>query len=234
MASPITPITSQVAAAVTNNTTATSSSSSTTGVDKDTLAGNFQTFLTLLTTQLKNQNPLDPLDTNQFTQQLVQFAQVEQQLKQNEQLTTLISIEKSAQATTALAFVGSTVAVDGQTAALKDSKATWSFQVPKPVTATVTIKNSTGQSVYSGSFSMNTGKQGFNWDGHGNNGTQWPDGNYTISVVGKDASGQAVSIPSEVEGTVDSVDLSKSPPVLSIGAQDFTLDKVKRVVRPGA
>src|SRR5260370_18802675 len=45
-----------------------------------TLAGTFQTFLTLLTTQLQNQNPLNPLDTNQFTQQLVQFASVELQL----------------------------------------------------------------------------------------------------------------------------------------------------------
>src|SRR5258707_4958128 len=99
-----------------NNSTAASTSASATGVDKSTLAGNFQTFLTLLTTQLKNQNPLDPLDTNQFTQQLVQFAQVEQQLKQNEQLATLVSLEKTAQATAALAFVGSNVAVDGQTA----------------------------------------------------------------------------------------------------------------------
>jgi len=83
MADTIPPITSSVTAAVANN--AASSATSTTCVDRNTLAGNFQTFLTLLTTQLKNQNPLDPLDTNQFTQQLVQFAQVEQQLKQNEQ-----------------------------------------------------------------------------------------------------------------------------------------------------
>ena len=78
-------------------------------MDKDTLAGNFQTFLTLLTTQLKNQNPLDPLDTNQFTAQLVQFAQVEQQLKQNDQLATLVSLQKTAQSTAALEFVGQTV-----------------------------------------------------------------------------------------------------------------------------
>src|ERR1044072_5533234 len=104
-----------------------SSTSDSTGIDKNTLTGNFQTFLTLLTTQLKNQNPLDPLDTNQFTQQLVQFAQVEQQIKQNSQLETLISLEKSAQATTALAYVGSTVAIDGQTAALANGKATWTF-----------------------------------------------------------------------------------------------------------
>src|SRR5215475_9835866 len=116
--------------------------------DKATIAGNFQTFLTLLTTQLKNQSPLDPLDTNQFTQQLVQFAQVEQQMKQNDQLATLVKIEQTAQSTTALAFVGATVAVDGQTTALTNGQATWSFNVPKPVTATVTITNSAGQTVY--------------------------------------------------------------------------------------
>src|SRR5213080_3441918 len=126
---------------------------------KAVLAGNFDTFLKLLTTQLKNQNPLDPLDTNQFTQQLVQFAQVEQQLKQNDQLATLISIEKSAQATTALAFVGSTVAVDGTTAALTRGQATWSFNVPKPVSATITIQSANGQTAYSGTFTMNAGTQ---------------------------------------------------------------------------
>ena len=74
-----------------------------------TIAGNFNTFLQLLTTQLKNQNPLDPLDTNQFTQQLVQFAQVEQQMNMNTQLTTLVSLQQAAQTTQALSFVGTTV-----------------------------------------------------------------------------------------------------------------------------
>jgi len=230
MADTIAPVTSSVTAAVTSGT----SSTSTSAVDSNTLASNFKTFLTLLTTQLKNQNPLDPLDTNQFTQQLVQFAQVEQQLKQNDQLATLISIEKSAQSTTALAFVGQTVAVDGTTAALKNGLATWSFDVPKPVTASLTVKSSTGQTVYSTSFAMNTGLQSFTWDGRDSSGTKWPDGNYTISITGKDASGQAVAIPSEVQGVVDSADLTKTPPVLTIGGQDFTIDKIKRVVRPAA
>ena len=64
-------------------------------------------------------------------------------------------------------------------------------------------------------------------------GGKWPDGNYTISITGTDASGQAVSIPSEVEGVVDAVDLTKTPPLLAIGSQTFTLDKIKRVVRHG-
>jgi flagellar basal-body rod modification protein FlgD len=229
-------VTSTITAAITPGTSSPGASSAATtsgAVDKQTLAGNFDTFLQLLTTQLKNQNPLDPLDTNQFTQQLVQFASVEQQMKQNDQLTTLISIEKSAQATTALAFVGQNVAIDGQTAALKNSSATWSFQVPKPVNATIAIKSATGQTVYSSAFTMNPGMQNFQWDGRDNSGTLWPDGNYTISIAGKDASGQPVSVPSEVEGLVDSVDLSQTPPLLSIGGQTFTLDKIKRVVRPG-
>src|SRR5712672_1588094 len=102
------------------------SGASLTSTAGSTLAGNFQTFLTLLTTQLQNQNPLDPLDTNQFTQQLVQFAGVEQQLKQNEQLKSLIAIEQSAQSTQALIYVCNNVAVDGSTAQF-DKSATWNF-----------------------------------------------------------------------------------------------------------
>ena len=130
--------------------------------------------------------------------------------------------------------MGATVVIDGQTAALAKNKATWSFNVPKPASTTLTIKSSTGQTVYSTSFTMNAGQQSFTWDGRDNNGVKWPDGNYTISVVGKDANGQPVSISSEVQGTVDSVDVTQTPPVLSIGGQTFTLDKIKRVVRNGS
>src|SRR5215813_6564886 len=105
------------------------------------LAGNFNTFLQLLTTQLQNQNPLDPLDTNQFTQQLVEFAQVEQQLKSNDQLTTLVSLQQTAQATQALNFVGSTAVVDGSTATLSNGAANWNLNAPKPVNAHIVITN---------------------------------------------------------------------------------------------
>src|SRR6516225_5863194 len=136
------------APSVVSGTTQTSSSSSsnsslssTTGA---TLAGNFQTFLTLLTTQLQNQNPLDPLDTNQFTQQLVQFAGVEQQLKTNDSLQ-------------ALEFVGKTAIVSGNTTALTSSKATWELNVPTTSTMSISIANSAGQTVYTGNYSANAG-----------------------------------------------------------------------------
>jgi flagellar basal-body rod modification protein FlgD len=204
-------------------------------VDNATIAHNFNTFLQLLTTQLKNQNPLDPLDTNQFTQQLVQFAQVEQQMKSNDQLASLVALTKSAQATTALAYVGSTVVVDGASTQLSGGQASWTLNVNKPVTATVVIKDdATGQTAYSGTFAVNPGAQRFTWDGHGNDGKVWPAGSYTLAATAIDANKQSVAISTEVEAIVDSVDLTQTPPLLSINGQDYGLDKIKRIVRQGA
>ena len=153
--------------------------------DATSIANNFETFLTLLTTQLKNQNPLEPLDTNQFTQQLVQFTQVEQQMKMNTQLASLISIEQMAQSTAAMAYLGSTATVDGATSKLESGSAKWTFTSDKPANATINIKDSTGALVYSGGFAVNAGQQNFVWDGRGNNGTKYPDGNYTLSRLGQ-------------------------------------------------
>jgi flagellar basal-body rod modification protein FlgD len=205
-----------------------------TASDKTTgIADNFQTFLTLLTTQLQNQNPLDPLDTNQFTQQLVQFAGIEQQLKSNEQLKSLVEIEKGAQATQALVYVGNTVAIDGSKAQF-DKSATWNFNSEQDTTAKITITNSAGQTAYSGNFNLKKGGSSFVWDGKGNDGVQWPPGTYTLTATGKDSKGNNVAISTEVQGVVDSVDLTSSPPLLSIGGQSYTTDKIKRVMRTKA
>src|ERR1700738_3156140 len=121
---------------------ASSSSSSAAGTNalaSQQIAGNFQSFLTLLTTQLKNQNPLDPLDTNQFTQQLVEFAGVQQQLNTNDSLATLVSLQQTAQSTQALGFVGKAAVVAGSTASLTQGRATWQLSVPTASTLTVNI-----------------------------------------------------------------------------------------------
>jgi flagellar basal-body rod modification protein FlgD len=215
----------------TTTSSSSSSSSSATVIGQQTIAGNFNTFLQLLTTQLQNQNPLDPLDTNQFTAQLVQFAGVEQQLQMNSQLSTLVSLQQTAQSTAALSFVGKTVGVDGSTAQLSNGQALWSFSVPKPASANVVIKSSTGQTVYSGSYTLQSGTQQFAWDGRDNNGALQPDGAYTLSITAVDATGQSVAISTEIDGTVDSVDLTQNPPLLSIGGQNFTLSQVKRVLQ---
>src|SRR5919204_2883462 len=100
-----------VTSAITS-TPANTATAATSALGRDTISQNFDTFLQLLTTQLKNQNPLDPLDTNQFTQQLVQFAQVEQQINMNQQLTSLVNLQKAQQTTAAMSFLGATATVD--------------------------------------------------------------------------------------------------------------------------
>jgi flagellar basal-body rod modification protein FlgD len=213
---------------VAKSSSSTSSLSSSTGA---TLAGNFQTFLTLLTTQLQNQNPLDPLDTNQFTQQLVQFAGVEQQLKTNDSLSKLVTLQQTTQATQALDYVGKTALVDGTTATMTKSSATWHLNVPTDATVDITVANSSGQTVFTGKYTAGAGTDvPFTWNGMGNDGTQWPDGKYTISATGKDVANNNVGIAAQVQGVVSSVDLTQSPPLLTIDGNSYMLSQVKSVV----
>jgi flagellar basal-body rod modification protein FlgD len=223
---PTTVVSAPATSTGTSTTKTSTASTATQGI-----ADNFQTFLTLLTTQLQHQNPLDPLDTNQFTAQLVQFAGVEQQLKQNDQLKSLIAIEQSAQATQALVYVGNNVAVDGSSVQFNGS-ATWNLNSPVAATAKLTITDATGQTAYSGNFSLNKGPSSFQWDGVGSDGMQWPTGTYKMTATYKDSSGADVAVPTEIQGVVDSVDLTASPALLSIGGKNYTTDQVKRVIRP--
>jgi flagellar basal-body rod modification protein FlgD len=221
------------ASPIVSGTTPTSSSGSNASLSSSTgstLAGNFQTFLQLLTTQLQNQNPLDPLDTNQFTQQLVQFAGVEQQLKTNDQLTQLISLQQTTQATQALGFVGKTAVVDGNTTALSNSSATWELNIPSSSNVTINIANSKGQTVFTGNYTASAGNnQPFTWNGQGSDGTQWPDGLYTMTATAADSTGNPVAISTQVGGTVSSVDLTQTPPLLMINGQNYTVSQVKSI-----
>jgi flagellar basal-body rod modification protein FlgD len=232
--------TSGVAASVVSGTTTQSTSSSSSSssaassasaLANQQIAGNFQSFLTLLTTQLQNQNPLDPLDTNQFTQQLVEFAGVQQQLNTNDSLSTLVSLQQTAQSTQALGFVGKTAVVNGSTAALTNSSATWELSVPSNSNVAITIANSAGQTVYTGNYAVNAGNsQPFTWNGQGTDGTQYPDGQYKLTATAADSSGNNVAITTQIQGVVSSVDLTQSPPLLSINGQTYTVSQIASIV----
>ena len=213
-----------------SSSSAASSAAAANALASSQIAGNFQSFLTLLTTQLQNQNPLDPLDTNQFTQQLVEFAGVQQQINTNDSLATLVSLQQTAQSTQALGFVGKTAVVNGSTAALTNSSATWELSVPTNSTVNITIANSTGQTVYSGSYSVQAGNnQPFTWNGLGTDGAQNPDGSYKLTATAADASGNNVAITTQIQGVVSSVDLTQSPPLLSINGQTYTVSQIQSI-----
>ena len=231
---PTTPTTSSPVVSGTTTLPTTSAGSSAKAANllsSSQIAGNFQSFLQLLTTQLKNQNPLSPLDTNQFTQQLVEFAGVQQQLNTNDSLATLVSLQQTAQSTQALGFVGKTAVVNGSTAALTNSTATWQLSIPANSTVSVSIASSTGQTVFTGSYAVNAGNnQPFTWNGNGNDGTQLPDGNYTMTATAKDASNNIVAVSTQIQGVISSVDLTQSPPLLSIDGQTYTVNQIKSIV----
>lgn len=194
------------------------------------IAGNFTQFLTLLTTQLKNQNPLDPMDTNQFTQQLVQYAGVEQQLKSNDRLDSILSNAKSSSAASATGFIGQTITADGKSTALKDGAATWTLNPARAAKqATMTITDAKGNVVATQTKALNAGEQAFTWDGRSSSGFTAPDGTYAIKVDAVDATGSKVTIDTKVSGTVDSVDLSGTEPVLLVGKSRVPISTVRDI-----
>jgi flagellar basal-body rod modification protein FlgD len=203
---------------------------------RKTIADNFDTFLSILTTQLKNQNPLDPLDTNQFTQQLVQFTGVEQQLKTNDYLQALLMNTQSSAKSEAVSYIGKQVAASGQTGSLTDDEAVfWSYNAASNVpNASVVIKNSKGQVVYSEKGALNAGAGTFRWDGVGSDGNPQPNGAYTINITGTNAAGKPVTVTTETLGIVTAVDFTGEVPMLTIGNTKVALTDVLHVRVPPA
>ncbi|HEY0033867.1 MAG TPA: flagellar hook assembly protein FlgD [Devosia sp.] len=199
-----------------------------------TIADNFDTFLNILTTQLKNQNPLDPLDTNQFTQQLVQFTGVEQQLKTNEFLETLMLSTQNTAKSEAVSYIGKQVTASGKTGELTDEKAVfWAYNAKSAVpNANVTIKNAAGTVVYSETGSLNSGPGTFRWDGKTSDGNIAPNGVYTIDIKGTNLSGASVDVSTSSVGVVTGVDFTGDVPILTVGKNKVAISDVTDVRTP--
>ena len=221
-------------------TTTPTSSSTTQGITvagSQEIAGNFDTFLQLLTTQLQHQDPLSPLDTNQFTEQLVEFASVEQQINENSNLQTLISLQQTSAATQAMQFLGANVTINSTTGTLSNATgqaASWSLNSPSPATGNVTITTASGAVAYTGTTTLSSGTQTYTWNGKGNNGVTWPDGQYTIAITATGANGSAVTVNTQVQGTVSAVDVSQTPPQVTVGGQSYPISAIQSINSSGA
>ena len=148
------------------------------------LSGNFDTFLTLLTTQLKDQDPTSPMDSSTFTQQLVEYSQVEQQINSNTNLQTLISQGQTNSGAYATSYLGKTVTVTNGQGSLSGGNANWNYTLgAAAANTTLTVTDSTGKVVYTGAGGTAAGNNSFSWNGEDNNGNQLADGTYTLSVA---------------------------------------------------
>ncbi len=197
-----------IAAAASSASSGSASSASSGGTGQNALAslsGNFQDFLGMLLTQLQNQDPTSPLDTNQFTSELVQFSGVEQQINTNSALTQLISVTQAGQLMQSSSLIGKTVAVSSAQMPLQNGSASLSFAAASAGSAAIAVANSAGATVYSTTIGTTAGTNTWTWNGQDASGNTLADGPYTVSVTATDATGKTSTPSFTVSGTVTNV-----------------------------
>jgi flagellar basal-body rod modification protein FlgD len=194
------------------------------------LSGNFNTFLTLLTSQLKNQDPTSPMDSSTFTQQLVMYSQVEQQISTNSNLKTLIGQGSTQIAGYATSYLGKAVSITNGNAALSGGTATWSYNLGAAASSTtLTISNASGKVVYTGTGDTTSGNHQFAWNGKDNNGNQLADGTYKLTVTAKASDGSGVTSQVASAGVVSEIDMTSGTPQLLIGGMSVGLSDIAHV-----
>ena len=193
----------------------------------------FDNFLTLLTTQLENQDPLSPMDTAQFTEQLVMFSSVEQALLTNEKLDDLIALQGGSQLNDAVNYIGKEVATDGELLALQSGLATIDYELGSSAeTVQIDIMDASGQFVRRLSGPTDFGAHSVTWNGLDESGTQLPDGEYSLLVTASDSNGNPVAVTQGTTGMVTGVRLEGGEVVLSLGTIDVRLDEILSVRTP--
>jgi flagellar basal-body rod modification protein FlgD len=222
--------------------------------DRKTIAQNFDAFLSLLTTQLKNQSPLDPLDANQFTQQLVQFSSVEQQLKTNDYLAEMAKnfsgsagggVGGKLNAASAASLIGVQVSADAGTQRLSkvpgsatEHYATFPARLqPNYSNYKVTIADEQNNVVFSGDWAPpGTGDQAYVWDGRTTGGQPVDTTKkYNIQISGELVGGNGVRsiMPTDRTGVVSSVDISGTEEMVTFGSFTVPMSQIRRVAKAG-
>lgn len=197
------------------------------------LSSNFDNFLTLLTQQLQNQDPLSPMETTEFTNQLVQFTGVEQAILTNTQLEQLVQVQLSGQTLSALSFIGKEVSAIGDLAYLSDGEAQFAYTLAEDAaSAAYTIRDQNDNIVYAGTGPAGSGTHQISWNGVKSNNTIAEDGIYSISVEALDADGQPIDAEAGIVGVVTGVESRDGQPVVMIGDLAIYLQEITSVRAP--
>ncbi|MDI9409712.1 MAG: flagellar hook capping FlgD N-terminal domain-containing protein [Candidatus Pacebacteria bacterium] len=200
-----------------------------TKTSQETLSKNFNQFLTLLTTQMKNQDPLKPMDTAQFTSQLVQYSQVEQQINTNSTLNSILSQLQSNQALQAAGFLGDTAEVKANGFNHNRGETTTiGYSFPRAASnAIINIYDSRGALVQTIDAPGTDSRTTVNWDGKTSQGTMAPTGEYRFTVTGSDSTGASMdSNATSIVGSVSDVQIVKGEAMVKINGQWFAIGDI--------
>lgn len=213
--------------------TATTKNASSTEADPtEALDKTYDNFLLLLTKQLQNQDPLSPMDTAQFTEQLVSFSSVEQMIQSNKRLEQLINLQSATNAFGAVSFLGNRVAIDSDRVALKDGKASFQYEIDRNATrAVLRVADAQGNTVLVQEANREVGTYNVDWNGKDAFGNQLPDGEYQVSVSYSDEAGEIYSSKMTTFGVVDSTEITDGEVKLFIGSVGFPIDKIIKVTK---
>jgi flagellar basal-body rod modification protein FlgD len=211
-------------------TTQNSAAASQTGsAALNSLSANFGDFLKLLMTQLQNQDPTSPLDTNQFTTELVQFSSVEQQINTNTSLTQLIQLTQAGELMQASAMTGKQVTVNSDHVPLQNGKGAIHFTTPTAEPVEISIYSDTGVKLKDAMLISAKGANTWTWDGTNSSGHTVPDGSYQAAVVGANADGTTAAVPFGVIGTATGVQNQSNSLQLQLGTLSVDFSKVQSV-----
>ncbi len=217
-----------------NNATTAAAPGSRAATDQAAIKEDLNDFLKLLTTQLQHQDPLEPMNANEFTQQLVQFASVEQQIQQNANLENLIDMTASNQVGQMVSFLDKAIDYHGDQLPLSDGRAKAVYVLSEPASdVQVEIVDAAGKTVYSEPGAGTIGSHAFDWDGRDRHGNGLADGVYTLSVKAIDADGAPLDVATTVSAIVDSVESIDGRMVLMAGGAAVGLDQVVGIGRGG-
>jgi flagellar basal-body rod modification protein FlgD len=213
----------------------TSPTASTAVDDRAMLSDNYDTFLVLLTAQLQNQDPLSPMDSNEFTQQLVQYSQVEQQIRTNDQLETLVDQYRASSTGAALSFLGQDVIIEADETYLAGGAANWAYELPETASSlTLNVRDASGRIVYTANDAARGGGEHlFTWDGATTNGGTASDGVYTLEVIARDSANEELETTTRVRETILGVDFSGDVPIVITPAGNRDFDAIRSVLDNG-
>lgn len=192
--------------------------------DSAKLAQDFDDFLKLLTTQLQNQDPLDPTDTTEFTNQLVGFSQVEQQINLNKKMENLINITSSNSLQQALGYIGLQARYDGNQiytpgdAGVSNIHYNLSDNVNK---ATLRIVDATGDTVYTADLTKTSGDHDFEWNGKDFSGKAVKAGTYKALIDIDKLPETSPKLKISVSSRVTGIESKKGETYLTMG--DFAV-----------